>query len=169
MARRPGKASGEDARPLEAILWDAADKMRGNLEASEYKHVALGLVFLKYISDAFEQRHAYLQTATATPSTSTTSRIRRAGTSSRVARRVHLRGRLLGAGGGPLGVPPGEGEATRDRRPHRRRDGRDRTENPSLKGVLPKTYARADIDKRLLGELVDLIGSIGFTKVRPRL
>ncbi len=38
-------------------------------------------------------------------------------------------------------------------------------DNPSLKGVLPKTYARADIDKRLLGELVDLIGSIGFTQV----
>ena len=44
-------------RTLEQTLWDAADKMRGNLEASEYKHVALGLVFLKYISDAFEQRH----------------------------------------------------------------------------------------------------------------
>ena len=41
--------------------------MRGNLEASEYKHVALGLVFLKYISDAFEQRHAYLTEATADP------------------------------------------------------------------------------------------------------
>ncbi len=66
MAKRTTK-TGSPSRPLEAILWDAADKMRGNLEASEYKHVALGLVFLKYISDAFEQRHTYLQTATADP------------------------------------------------------------------------------------------------------
>ena len=41
-------------------------------------------------------------------------------------------------------------------------------ENPSLKGVLPKNYGRADLDKRLLGELVDLIGSISFSKCRPR-
>ncbi len=48
-------------------MWDAADKMRGNLEAAEYKHVALGLVFLKYVSDAFEQRRRYLVAATAGP------------------------------------------------------------------------------------------------------
>ena len=41
-------------KTLEQTLWDAADKMRGNLEAGEYKHVVLGLVFLKYVSDAFE-------------------------------------------------------------------------------------------------------------------
>jgi len=47
---RPAKGNGPD-QPPETILWDAADKMRGNLEASEYKHIVLGLVFLKYISD----------------------------------------------------------------------------------------------------------------------
>ncbi len=75
MVRRAGNAVPTDRRrlaaapqrSLEATLWDAADKMRGNLEASEYKHVALGLVFLKYISDAFEQRHSYLGAATADP------------------------------------------------------------------------------------------------------
>ena len=55
MAKAASKKSAP-ARTLEQTLWDAADKMRGNLEAGEYKHVVLGLVFLKYISDAFEER-----------------------------------------------------------------------------------------------------------------
>jgi len=46
---------------FEAQLWAAADKLRGNMEPSDYKHVALGLIFLKYISDAFEAKHAELQ------------------------------------------------------------------------------------------------------------
>src|SRR5687767_15933332 len=45
---------------FEATLWATADKLRGNLDAAEYKHVVLGLIFLKYISDAFEERHAQL-------------------------------------------------------------------------------------------------------------
>ena len=45
---------------FEAQLWKAADAMRGNLESSEYKHVVLGLIFLKYVSDAFEERYAQL-------------------------------------------------------------------------------------------------------------
>jgi type I restriction-modification system DNA methylase subunit len=63
-ARRAAKAA-KPTRTLEQTLWDAADKMRGNLEAAEYKHVALGLVFLKYVSDAFEQRRLWLEAATA--------------------------------------------------------------------------------------------------------
>ena len=62
-------ANKKDAptKTLEQILWEAADKMRGNLEAGEYKHVVLGLVFLKYVSDAFEERRAWLETSTADP------------------------------------------------------------------------------------------------------
>jgi type I restriction enzyme M protein len=45
---------------FESILWQAADKLRGNLDAAEYKHVVLGLIFLKYVSDAFEEKHAEL-------------------------------------------------------------------------------------------------------------
>jgi type I restriction enzyme M protein len=45
---------------FEAVLWAAADKLRNNMDAAEYKHVVLGLIFLKYISDAFEERHARL-------------------------------------------------------------------------------------------------------------
>src|SRR5436190_5260217 len=52
-------------KSLEATLWSAADKMRGNLESAEYKHVVLGLVFLKYVSDAFEDRRRFLEHATA--------------------------------------------------------------------------------------------------------
>src|SRR5438105_4546449 len=56
-------AKPNPGRSLEQTLWEAADKMRGNLEAAEYKHVALGLVFLKYVSDAFEQRRVFLASA----------------------------------------------------------------------------------------------------------
>jgi HsdM-like protein len=60
---RPRKATTKPAKSLEQTLWDAADKMRGNLEAAEYKHIALGLVFLKYVSDSFEQRRRFLEAA----------------------------------------------------------------------------------------------------------
>ena len=160
------KASSANARPLEAILWDAADKMRGNLEASEYKHVALGLVFLKYISDAFEQRHGYLESATADPNSEyfipdaarrhLVSESRDEYTSEAVfwvpdrARWPFLQANAKQPEIGVL-LDAAMDAIERD--------------NPSLKGVLPKAYGRADIDKRLLGELVDLIGSIGFTQV----
>ncbi len=55
MTPKRATAKPKPAKSLEQTLWDAADKMRGNPEATEYKHVALGLVFLKYVSDAFEQ------------------------------------------------------------------------------------------------------------------
>src|SRR5437899_1260792 len=60
---KPQKASSTGTRALgfEATLWATADKLRGNLDAAEYKHVILGLIFLKYISDAFEEKHAALQ------------------------------------------------------------------------------------------------------------
>ena len=58
---------------FEEKLWAAADKMRGHMDASEYKHVVLGLVFLKYISDAFEERHVYLLKEAANPRAISTS------------------------------------------------------------------------------------------------
>src|SRR6202046_5217251 len=61
--RKPGsrnamQAPAQPTPALEATLWAAADKLRGNMDAAEYKHVALGLIFLKYISDRFEERQA---------------------------------------------------------------------------------------------------------------
>ena len=55
------KQTNDSGLNFEAQLWAAADKMRGHMDASEYKHVVLGLIFLKYISDAFEEKHAALQ------------------------------------------------------------------------------------------------------------
>ena len=164
MAARGTKKKAAPAKSLEQTLWDAADKMRGNLEAAEYKHVALGLVFLKYVSDAFEARRQFLVEATADegsdyfiPNPDRRGEIvesRDEYTAERVfwipeeARWESLQaqaklpeiGVLLDAAMDAI-----------------------EKENPTLKGVLPKAYAREDIDKRLLGELVDLIGTIGFT------
>ena len=60
-----GNGSGANLG-FEATLWSAADKLRNNLDAAEYKHVVLGLIFLKYISDAFEEQHARLTADAAT-------------------------------------------------------------------------------------------------------
>jgi type I restriction enzyme M protein len=152
-------------KSLEQTLWDAADKMRGNLEAAEYKHVALGLVFLKYVSDAFEQRRGFLVHATADsgsdyfiPNPDRRDEIiesRDEYTSHNVfwiperARWEFLQSQAKQPNIGVL-LDSAMDEIEK--------------ENPTLKGVLPKAYAREDIDKRLLGELVDLIGNIGFTK-----
>jgi type I restriction enzyme M protein len=166
--RATGKAkSAKPAKSLEQKLWEAADKMRGNLEAAEYKHVVLGLVFVKYVSDAFEQHHRWLEAATAdetntdyyVPNPAKRDDIVEARdeyTAENVfwvpvkARWSYLQDRAKQPEIGTLI----DGAMDLIER-----------ENPSLKGVLPKTYARAEIDKRLLGELVDLIGTIGFTDV----
>jgi len=58
---KPASNSSGSALGFEATLWATADKLRGNLDAAEYKHVVLGLIFLKYISDAFAERHAALE------------------------------------------------------------------------------------------------------------
>ena len=63
--RKKANTKTKPVKSLEQTLWEAADKMRGNLEAAEYKHVVLGLVFLKYVSDAFEKRRSWLEAATA--------------------------------------------------------------------------------------------------------
>jgi type I restriction enzyme M protein len=149
---------------LEKTLWDAADKMRGNLEAAEYKHVALGLVFLKYVSDAFELRRQFLIEATADPDTDyfipnpdrrdEIVESRDEYTSESIfwvpegARWEYLQSQAKQPTIGVL-LDAAMDEIEK--------------ENPTLKGVLPKAYAREEIDKRLLGELVDLIGDIGFT------
>jgi type I restriction enzyme M protein len=154
-------------KTLEQTLWEAADKMRGNLETGEYKHVVLGLVFLKYVSDAFEERRAWLEAATADPANddyfvknpdrrSEIIEDRNEYTAENVfwvpteARWAFLQDRAKQP---EIGVLIDHAMDLVE------------AQNPPLKGVLPKTFARAEIDKRLLGELVYLIGTIGFTKV----
>jgi type I restriction enzyme M protein len=60
--RNNGAATGLS---FEARLWQTADALRGSMDAAEYKHTVLGLIFLKYISDAFEEQHAKLESETA--------------------------------------------------------------------------------------------------------
>jgi len=62
---RPRETSSQPTKSLEATLWEAADKLRGNLEVAEYKHVVLGLVFHKYVSDAFTNLRVELEVALA--------------------------------------------------------------------------------------------------------
>lgn len=161
---RPKKA--KVTKSLEATLWETADKLRGNLEASEYKHVVLGLVFLKYVSDAFANRRLELSDAIGDPESS--DYIESADRRERI-----LESRDEYTSQNVFWVPeparweqlqlkakqPEIGQLLDSAMDHIER------ENPSLKGVLPKNYGRAELDKRLLGELVDLIGSIGFTDV----
>ena len=154
-----GNAGGNGANlGFEAKLWLAADALRNNMDAAEYKHVVLGLIFLKYISDAFEEKHAELDAQHGAG--------RRPRGPGRVPRREHL----LGAAGGPLGAS--QGAARRSRRSAQLVDdamAAIERDNPSLKGVLPKDYARPGLDKQRLGQLIDLVGDIGARQPgRPR-
>ena len=146
---------------FEEKLWAAADKMRGHMDAAEYKHVALGLIFLKHISDSFEERHRYLLDEAKNPRSSLyvkeeAARYRVAEDRDeylaenvfwvpRLARWLNLQNNAKQANIGQLID-----------------DAMDaiEKENPRLKGVLPKNYGRPDLDKQRLGELIDLIGTI---------
>ncbi|MEO0107643.1 MAG: class I SAM-dependent DNA methyltransferase [candidate division WOR-3 bacterium] len=165
MARGTAKRKANNGAVLgfEKKLWDAADKLRGNMDAAEYKHVVLGLLFLKYISDSYEDRRNYL-----------VEQSRESGSDWYVkdeaqrnallddpdsyiaanvfpvperARWVFLQGRAKLASIGK-DIDDAMDAIERD--------------NPKLKGVLPKNYAREQIDKTRLGELIDLVSTIGL-------
>jgi len=162
MARR---ANQKPQKTLEQRLWDAADALRGNQEPSEYKHVVLGLVFLKYISDRFEERRRSIEESLADPKSDEyiPNPERRARyledrdeyTSHNVfwvpelARWGYLQG---------LAKQPQIGQQI-----DQAMDLIEK-ENPKIRGVLPRNYGREGLDKGRLGQLVDLIGSIGFTE-----
>jgi type I restriction enzyme M protein len=146
MAKRNSKSA--QAPKIETILWQAADKLRGNLDAAEYKHVVLGLIFLKYVSDAFEEKHAQLAKETgADPEDRDEYLAENIFWVPPEARWSYLRGRAKDPLIGKL-IDSAMVAIERD--------------NPSLKGVLPKDYARPHLDKQRLGELIDLIGNIGL-------
>src|SRR5690348_5486834 len=115
---------------FEAKLWAAADALRGNMDAAEYKHVVLGLLFLKYISDAFEAKHAELESERAEgadPEQPDEYAAARIFWVPKEARWSHLRASA---------PQPKIGELVDDAMAAIERD------NPTLKGVLPKNYAR---------------------------
>lgn len=158
--------SKKTAEPLgfEGMLWKAADKLRGSMDASEYKHVVLGLIFLKYVEDAFEERRATLRDElTADGITGT-------------AADELLENRDEYKAEGVFWVPPEARWQYIKERAKQPEIGKlidnamdlIEVDNESLRGVLPKTYARPSLDVRRLGELVDLISGIGLGSAEHR-
>ena len=152
MAKKDTKTKNGNGANLgfEQVLWQSADKLRNDMDAAEYKHVVLGLIFLKYISDAFDERYKVLL--------------------AEVDQGADPEDPDEYIGGNVFWVPkearwaylqdnakqPSIGKLIDDAMVAIERD------NPTLKGVLPKDYARPALDKQRLGELIDLIGTIGF-------
>jgi len=135
---------------FERELWQAADALRSNMDAAEYKHVVLGLIFLKYISDAFEEQYAKLQTEAelgADPEDPDEYRAVNIFWVPVEARWTHLKSNARQPN---IGKIVDEAMAAIER------------DNPSLKGVLPKEYAHPRLDKQRLGQLIDLTGNIGL-------
>jgi type I restriction enzyme M protein len=137
---------------FEAKLWLAADKLRNNMDAAEYKHVVLGLIFLKYISDKFEEMHAQLAAGKgefegANPEDQDEYKAQNVFWVPPAARWSYLQNSAK---------QPTIGKVVDDAMVALERD------NPRLKGVLPKDYARPGLDKHRLGELIDLIGTISL-------
>lgn len=144
MARK--KADNTAEIGFEEQIWKAADKLRGNIDASEYKNVVLGLIFLKYISDKFDQRHQELvaegegfeedrdeYTAEGiffVPPEARWSVVASSAHTPEVGKAIDEAMRLIEA------------------------------ENDRLKNILPKNFARQELDKRRLGEVVDLFTNV---------
>ena len=132
----------------EAELWRMADALRGSMDAAEYKHVVLGLIFLKYISDAFEEVHARLEAEQhegADPEDPDEYRAENIFWVPREARWSHLKAQAK---------QPVVGRLVDDAMAAIERD------NSVLKDVLPKDYARPALDKQRLGQLIDMISNI---------
>ena len=133
---------------FEEKLWSAADKMRGHMDPGEYKHVVLGLIFLKYISDAFEELRAKLQADKhANPEDRDEYLAENVFWVPKKARWPHLQ---ANAKTPKIGQIIDEAMVVIEK------------ENPSLKGVLPKDYGRPSLDKHRLGELIELIWTKRF-------
>jgi type I restriction enzyme M protein len=150
MTTRTGNKTTGATLGFEAQLWHAADALRNNMDAAEYKHVVLGLIFLKYISDAFEEQHEKLKAEVsqgADPEDPDEYRAVNIFWVPQEARWAHLKGSAR---------QPTIGEIVDAAMVAIERD------NPSLKAVLPKEYARTGLDKQRLGQLIDLISNIAL-------
>ncbi|GFZ87091.1 class I SAM-dependent DNA methyltransferase [Nesterenkonia alkaliphila] len=158
-AQRAKKSAAAKQKTLEQRLWEAADLLRGNQEPSEYKHVVLGLIFLKYISDRFTERREQLEVELRTEGIP----------AEQIPQFLEHRDEY--ASHHVFWVPeearwqflqeraktPAIGELIDSAMDLIEK------ENPTLRGVLPRNYAREGLDQGRLGQLVDLVGNIGFT------
>src|SRR3989454_7624892 len=154
---------------FEEKLWQAADKLRGSLDAAEYKHVVLGLIFLKYISDAFEERRRTLATLCAEPKSEYF-------VNDPAQRDATLEDRDEYLAANVFWVPE-EARWGKLQKAAKQPDIATRLddamyaierENPRLKGVLPRDYARRGIAPDRLGQLIDLIATIGLGDAESR-
>ncbi len=147
-AKKTAAADGGGATTgYEAELWEMANALRGSMDAAEYKHVVLGLIFLKYVSDAFAERRAAV--------------LAEGGAEAAEDRDEYTAENVFWA-------PPEarwEAIAAQARQPGvgRAVDGAMaglERENPALNGVLPRDYSRPALDARRLGQLIDLVGNL---------
>jgi type I restriction enzyme M protein len=148
----------DQQEPIEKQLWKAADKLRKNIDAAEYKHIALGLIFLKYISDSFEELFAKLAAgkdnyAGADPEDRDEYRAENVFFVPPTARWNYLQSRAK---------LPEIGKDVDEAMDAIEQD------NPSLKGVLPKVYARQNLDPASLGGLIDLVSNIALGDAKSR-
>jgi type I restriction enzyme M protein len=155
MAKNDNRTQEE---PLKKQLWKAADKLRKNIDAAEYKHIVLGLIFLRYISDAFEGLYQKLQKgegdyAGADPEDRDEYKAENVFFVPAIARWSYLQARAK---------LPEIGKYVDSAM-----DAIEK-ENPSLRGVLPKVYARGNLDPTSLGGLIDLVGNIALGDAKTR-
>jgi type I restriction enzyme M protein len=148
--KKTGNGGSASPADLTAKLWAAADALRANMDAAEYKHVVLGLIFLKYISDAFEAKYAQLDAERAQGADPEDPDEYRAVNIFWVPKEA--RWTLLKASAPQSTI----GKLVDDAMEAIERD------NPTLKAVLPKDYARPGLDKERLGQLINLVSDIGL-------
>jgi type I restriction enzyme M protein len=150
-------ANVQSKETLEQKLWKAADKLRKNIDAAEYKHIVLGLVFLKYISDTFEQLHEQLVAgkggyAGADPEDPDEYKAENVFFVPAEARWSALQAQAKQP---TIGQKVDEAMEVIER------------ENPKLlKGILPKVYGQQKLDSTALGGLIDMIGSVSLAKTK---
>ena len=155
MARNKKETKQE---PMEIQLWKAADKLRKNIDAAEYKHIVLGLIFLRYISDAFERLYAQLEAGEdeyegGDPEDKDEYQAENVFFVPEAARWTYLQSEAKSPDIGKYvddAMDAIEGE------------------NPPLKGVLPKVFARGNLDPTSLGGLIDLVSNVALGEAKER-
>ena len=157
MAKTNAKNSDTSANlGFEAKLWAAADALRNNMDAAEYKHVVLGLIFLKYISDAFEAKHAELEAQKAEGADPEDRDEYRAASIFWVPKEARWQHLKASAPQATIGTLVDDAMAAIER------------DNPSLKGVLPKDFGRTGLDKQRLGQIINLVSDIALGSTADR-
>ena len=152
------KENNSTEEPIEKQLWKAADKLRKNIDAAEYKHVVLGLIFLRYISDVFEELYLKLKAGEgeyegADPEDKDEYKAENVFFVPEIARWSYLQSKAK---------LPTIGKEIDNAMDTIEKD------NPSLKDVLPKVFARGNLDPTNLGGLIDLMGNIALGDAKAR-